>query len=68
MSPALLEEVVREPRLADPGLADELDQRPEACAHGRHRGRKHGALPLAADEWELCSAAAGTWASTPRTA
>ena len=50
---ALLEEVVREPRLADPGLADELDQRPEARAHRRHRGRKHGALPLAADEREL---------------
>ena len=50
MSAALLAQLLRQAGLADPRLADQLDERAEAHPHRRHRGAEHGALALAVDE------------------
>ena len=50
---AVLAQLLREPRLPDPGLADELDERAEAQPHRRDRRRQDRSLPLAVDKGEL---------------
>ncbi len=50
---AVLAQLLREPRLPDPGLADELDERAEAQPHRRDRRRQDRSLPLAVDKGKL---------------
>ena len=50
---AVLPQLLGETRLADPRLADELDERSEAHPHGCDGGAEHCALPLAIDERQL---------------
>ena len=47
---ALLLQLLREPRLADPGLADQLDQRAVARTHRSDRCGEHRPLAFPADE------------------
>ena len=50
---AVLAQFLREPRLPDPGLADELDERSEAHAHRCDGRAEDGPLALAIDERKL---------------
>ena len=50
---AVLAQLLREPRLPDTGLADELDERAEAQPHRRDRRRQDRSLPLAVYKGEL---------------
>ena len=50
---AVLAQLLREPRLPDAGLADELDERAEAHPDRRDRRSEDGALALAVDEGQL---------------